>query len=82
MPIFMNPFQKHDISDFPDVYVPLSRATRKPSVFAGHNRKMSVASDSPVKDEAGKANVGNTVEDLRAEIEQGTPGDLTIYAYS
>lgn len=70
MPIFMNPFQKHHVSDFPDVYVPLSRATRKPSVVAAHDRK----------DGAGVANVANTVEDLRAEIDQGTLEDLTIYA--
>lgn len=82
MPIFMNPFQKHDISDFPDVYVPLSRATRKPSVVAGQNRMMGFASDTPVNDKAGEANVANTVEGLRQEIDQGTLGNLTIYADS
>lgn len=71
MPIFMNPFQKHDISDFPDVYVPLSHATRKASVAAVHDRRKSSASDSPVNDEAGKANVASTVEELRVEVDNG-----------
>ena len=79
MPIFMNPFQTHHVSDFPDVYVPLSRATRKPSVVAAHDRKMRFASDTPGMDGAGEANVVNTVEGLRVEIDQGTLEDLTIY---
>ena len=77
MPIFMNPFQKHDVSDFPDVYVPLAHATRKGSVVADHNKKLGFSSDSPVNDRAGEANIGgeysaNTIEGLRAEIDQGT----------
>lgn len=78
MPIFMNPFQKHDVSDFPDVYVPLAHATRNASVVADHNEKLGLSTDIPVNDKAGEANVGgysaNTVEGLRAEIDLGTPG--------
>lgn len=73
----MNPFQKHDVSDFPGVYVPLARATRNASVVADHNEKLGLSSNSPVNDRAGEANVGgeysaNTVEGLRAEIDLGT----------
>ena len=87
MLIFMNPFRKHDVSDFPDVYVPLARATRNASVVADHDRKMGFASDSPANCDVGEANVGgefsaNTVEGLRAEIDLGTLGELTTYADS
>ena len=71
MPIFMNPFQKHDVKDFPDVYVPLAHATRNASVVEDHE-KPGISSDSPVKDEAdvrGECSA-NTVEGLRAEIDQ------------
>ena len=77
MPIFMNPFQKHDVSDFPDVYVPLANATRNASVVADHEQKLGIASDSHVNDNADEHNIGgefsaNTVEGLRAEIDLGT----------
>ena len=77
MPIILNPFQKHDVSDFPDVYVPLARATRNASVVADHNEKLGIPPDGPVNDKPGEANVGgeyiaNTVEGLRAEIDLGT----------
>ena len=77
MPIFMNPFQKHDVSDFPNVYVPLAHATRNASVVADHDKMMGMSSDSPVHEKTGEANVGgeysaNTVEGLRAEIDLGT----------
>ena len=74
MPIFMNPFQKHDVSDFPDVFIPLAHATRNASVDADHNEKLGISSDSPANDREGESNVGgaNTVEGLRAEIDLGT----------
>lgn len=70
----MNPFQKHDVSDFPNVFVPLAHATRNASVVADHNEKLGIPSDSPVNDKEDEANVGrefsaNTVEGLRAEID-------------
>ena len=83
MPIFMNPFQKHDVSDFPDVYVPLAHATRKASVIADPNKKMGFSSDGPVDNRAGEASIGgeygaNTVEGLRLEIDQGTLAALAF----
>ena len=79
MPIFMNPFQKHDVSDFPDVYEPLARATRNASVVAEHDKIRAKSLDSPGHDRVDEASVGgeysaNTVEGLRAEIDQGTLG--------
>lgn len=79
MPIFMNPFQKHDVSDFPNVYVPLAHSTRNASVVADHEQKSGISSGSPVDDKLDEANVGaaysaNTVEGLRAEIDLGMLG--------
>lgn len=39
----LNPFKKYDVDDFPDVYVPLSNATRHPSVVAEYRRRSSLA---------------------------------------
>ena len=80
----MNPFQKHDVSDFPDVYVPLAHATRKASVIADPDKKMGFSSDSPGDDRAGEASIGgvygpNTVEGLRVEIDQGTLAALAFF---
>ena len=85
MPVFMNPFQKHDVSDFPDVYVPLAEATRNASVVADHDQKLGFSSDSPINNKADEAEIGgdysaNTVEGLRQEIDLGTPEELTFYA--
>jgi len=76
MPIFMNPFQKHDVSDFPDVYVPLAHATRNPSVVAANDDKVGSISHNPKLDDDihGSPPPGysaNTVEGLRAEIDNG-----------
>lgn len=84
MPVFMNPFQKHHVRDFPDVFVPLAHATRYPSVVADHNEKLGISSDSPVNDKEGEASVGgkysaNTVEGLRAEVDLGTLGKWAFY---
>lgn len=72
----MNPFQKHDVSDFPDVYVPLAQATRNASVVAEHNDKVGEFSEKPEKfDDEAHSPVNDysayTVEGLRAEIDLG-----------
>lgn len=38
-----NPFRTYKLEDFPDVYIPLSQATRHPSVVAENRRRSSVA---------------------------------------
>jgi len=85
MPFFFNPFMKHDVSDFPDVYVPLDRFQRDPSVVAAHDAKLGTVSNAP-KGEKGveaatspKIDYGaNTVEGLRAEIDLGMRCTLAI----
>ena len=77
MPIFLNPFQKHDVSDFPDTYVPLQHAERHASVADIHGDSMAGVkggrSDS-LKDDKSGGN-GHAVDDLtldalRAEVEK------------
>ena len=79
MPIFMNPFQKHDVSDFPGVYVPLHESRRDAAVVADHDKKLGSVSN----DAAAMKNVETgirpshefsayTIEGLRAEIDLGT----------
>lgn len=76
MPVFMNPFAKHDVSDFPDTYVPLANAQRNASVVADHDAKIGGLS----VDAKGVENGDNhdysayTIEGLRAEIDMGTLG--------
>lgn len=67
MVVFFNPFKKHDVSDFPDVYIPLERFNRDPHMVAAHDEKSGV---DPEKDENIDGDV-NTLEGLRAEIELG-----------
>ena len=82
MPIFMNPFQKHDVSDFPDTYVPLGQAQRHHSVVSAHGDKLAglphggVADDSKIKrgDSIKSGDASGlvdelTLEALRAEID-------------
>lgn len=53
MPFSMNPFQKHDVSDFPAVYVPLAQSQRNASVIADHAEKLgSFSQGKNLDDEA------------------------------
>ena len=76
--VFMNPFAKHDVSEFPGVYVPLASAQRHPSVVAAHEemKKEGIISAPDEKALEGKSSSEDiysafTVESLRAEIDRG-----------
>ncbi len=80
MPIFMNPFQKHDVSDFPGVYVPLEQSRRNASVVADHDKKFGVTSDdAPDCKNIETGAIPNneysayTIEGLKHEIDAGMP---------
>lgn len=60
MPYYLNPFAKHDISEFPDVHIPLQRAVRHQSVVS----KAEKDGDTDTSSEGGL-----TIESLRAEVE-------------
>ena len=78
MPIFMNPFTKHDVSDFPNVYVPLAQAQRHPSVVAAHEE---LKKEGLIKDDVSDGERDNysalTLESLRAEIDTGVQVSVT-----
>lgn len=72
MPVFLNPFQKHDVRDFPDVYVPLGQSTRHPSIVAEHDEKIAAHKDGEKVDDENPPAYdysANTMEGLRAEID-------------
>ncbi len=88
MGIFVNPFRKHDVLDFPDVLIPLHRAQRHPSVVAGYDQSEKVddgkgleAGHAQRKSSEDDASRGLTIEALRAEIDQdlAASGHDTMY---
>lgn len=94
--MFINPFKRHDVSEFPGVLVPLEDSTHRASVSlaAPHESekdKDSTAADQPTRppSEAGSGvvNHGMTMELLKQEIiadvaaaDQDTPYDRTLHA--
>lgn len=63
--MFTNPFKKHDVSEFPNVVVPLAQAQRRNSTTSKekHDDSSRASSDGV---HSGSA---MTIEDLRAEID-------------
>lgn len=61
--MFTNPFKTHDVSEFPDVVIPLAQAQRHNSITSKEKPDDSsrTSSDGPV--------TGLTVEALRAEVD-------------
>ena len=73
MPVFLNPFRKHDVSDFEGVFVPLEDSERHPSVVAANSEKLGSKRLSDEKESGGqelnKNYNASTIEALRAEID-------------
>ncbi|KAK5018216.1 major facilitator superfamily domain-containing protein [Cryomyces antarcticus] len=73
MPSFMNPFKKHDVTDFPGVLVPLSQAQRHPLVVAEAEAKDEKAGVSPDESDESRHRSATynlyTIEGLRQEID-------------
>ena len=87
MPMFMNPFHKHDVHEFEGVYEPFEAARRHPSVVAANEEKLGtkdglpdVESDSK-EGETPPAYSSQTLEALRAEIDSdiAASGHDSIY---
>ena len=89
MPIWVNPFKKHDVSEFEGVFQPLSEARRHPSVVAAHDAALGTKNGLPIENDSEKA-MGEaeydqysayTIEGLRAEIDSdiAASGHDTIY---
>lgn len=63
MPYFINPFQKHNVSEFPGVLVPLGQASHRRS-------SVTHIQDRPTKSDDGSDwSHGTTIDSLRAEID-------------
>ena len=90
----MNPFKKHDVSEFEGVFQPLGESQRHPSVLAAHDQAHGTQDGLPVKDkdngdngkDVERASSVNqysayTIEGLRAEIDSdiAASGHDTIY---
>ncbi|KAF2108255.1 major facilitator superfamily domain-containing protein [Lophiotrema nucula] len=74
MPYFVNPFKKHDVSEFPGVLIPLQQAAHRNTTVAF--RRGSTASVAQSKhdekddsDTASRVTIGLTIDQLKAEVE-------------
>lgn len=78
----MNPFKKHDVSEFEGVLIPLEHAEHRNSIIDGQrrtsitsqlsqqlSRKSDKASEKASTDSSGGVHGGLTIETLKAEIE-------------
>lgn len=87
MPLFLNPFQKHDVSDFPDVYVPLAIADQGRSMTTDH--AIMVRSSEKINPDNSVDRVHSpsdgysayTIESLKAEIDLGIAASGIDTAY-
>lgn len=84
----MNPFHKHDVSEFEGVYEPLSDARRHHSVVAAYDERLGNEKEDAKSLEAKGADSesanqynANTLEGLRAEIDSdiAASGHDSIY---
>lgn len=62
--IFTNPFKTHDVSEFPDVVIPLAQAQRHNSITSKEK-----PDDSSRASSDGQSGAALTVEALRAEVD-------------
>ena len=72
MPVFMNPFHKHDVSEFEGVLIPFGDADRHHAVIAAHDEKLGTKDGKPVEAEEGDASAtysAYSIEGLREEID-------------
>lgn len=72
--MFVNPFKRHDVSEFPGVLVPLDESTHRASISSAHKEtdKAKTESDEPMQPASdagsGIVNHGMTMESLKQEI--------------
>ena len=64
--MILNPFAKHDVSEFPGVLIPLDQAHHRASVISANKKEVdaSLARDAPSSYEG-----GITLDELRVEVE-------------
>jgi hypothetical protein len=75
--MFVNPFKKHDVSEFPEVLVPLEQAPRTSNASHHSNNEKTKKDDESPSDQpmrldsdasSGIVNNGMTIDSLKAEI--------------
>ena len=77
--MFINPFKKHDVSEFPGVLVPLDESTHRASISSavarsergnkeGDKDETAAATRPPSESGSGVVNHGMTKETLKQEI--------------
>ena len=85
MPVFMNPFHRHDVSEFEGVYEPFGQGARHPSVVEANEKRIGEKSSVDVESDSrgSKENPYSayTLEGLRAEIDSdiAASGHDSIY---
>lgn len=75
MPLFVNPFKKHDVSEFPGVLVPLEQAAHRNSIAGGGGtRRASVASSALSR----KNSEGKNDNDNEKHDDSDSGDDVTV----
>ncbi|KAF2839305.1 sugar transporter [Patellaria atrata CBS 101060] len=78
---FVNPFKKHDVSEFEGVLIPLETANRRPSVTSISKAESNKESKKSTRDHSPSSSsdfTRTTIESLKAEVE----ADLTAGSYN
>jgi hypothetical protein len=71
----INPFAKHDVSEYPGVLIPMAQARRHSSIVSEKSTKSAEAGEPAADDASSSSSTGGqapmplTIESLRAEIE-------------
>lgn len=81
MPFFMNPFKKHDVSDFPGVFVELRDAHRHPSVVDWHDKKSGLKETGEAEQNGEEQYSPYTIEALKAEVDEAMSAGMHDTAY-
>jgi len=80
MPVFVNPFRKHDASEFPGVLIPLRRVTRPVPEDAEDTTAVNAdGATTGSEEEALLPSDELTIEDLKSQFEKELASSETAY---
>jgi len=66
----INPFAKHDVSEFPGVLIPMAQARRHSSIVSVESKKLAEAGHADDASQSSHPTGVLTIESLKAEIEE------------
>lgn len=72
---FLNPFKKHDVSEFPDTHIDLEKATHRNSIVSAHH---SVGQTPDAEKDGKSSGKDSDARSGSASIHAGTTRGLTI----